>query len=353
MLFVFLINVLQDKSLANKYFSIYLINISVTIFLFLLIEIDFDKFGLFLLPFQITSLLLIGPILWLFVNSVTGERKKNIYPHLILPLLTGAFALILYVLTFLVKDPKSVLRIKILLLNLSLSSIVYGVILINVFYIYKSLKLYKRHLNRVGDVYSYTEKVNLSWLKPIIYGYIVFVLAWVLPTLISDMVGIFWSDIVHNCIVLGYIIFCGYTALKHQPIIIETIEKGDDNKNVEIDLQSPFFIELKDLLLKGMEEEKLYLDPSLTINSLAKELNTNGKYLSQLINNEFNKSFVVFINEYRIEEVKKMLLDRQNNILSIEGIGYEAGFKSKSAFNVAFKKYTGETPSVFLKQMLK
>ncbi|NQY31110.1 MAG: AraC family transcriptional regulator [Flavobacteriaceae bacterium] len=113
------------------------------------------------------------------------------------------------------------------------------------------------------------------------------------------------------------------------------------------DVNTEFHKGLKAKLLTIMEKEKLYLDASLTIHSLANQLNSNSKYLSQLINNDLKKNFVLFVNEYRIREAKRLLLDKSNNNITIESIGYDVGFKSKSAFNAVFKKITNQTPSEF------
>jgi len=96
-----------------------------------------------------------------------------------------------------------------------------------------------------------------------------------------------------------------------------------------------------------MDEDKLFLDSSLTIHSLANKLNSNNKYVSQLINNDLNKNFVMFVNEYRINEAKKSLLDDSDNKLTIESIGYDSGFKSKTAFNRVFKQFTNQTPTQY------
>ena len=106
-------------------------------------------------------------------------------------------------------------------------------------------------------------------------------------------------------------------------------------------------VALKDRAVALVESEKLYANQEISIYDLATALNTNSKYLSQAINRQLKKSFIVFINEYRIEEAKKMLLSDEYKHLTIEGIGQVAGFKSKSAFNSAFKKMTGTTPSAF------
>lgn len=94
-----------------------------------------------------------------------------------------------------------------------------------------------------------------------------------------------------------------------------------------------------------MTEKELFKDPNLKVNELAKEISISGHQLSQLLNNKIEKNFTLFVNEYRINEACKMLSTNTN--LSIEGIGNEVGFNSKSTFFTAFKKIKGTTPSVY------
>jgi AraC-like DNA-binding protein len=60
-------------------------------------------------------------------------------------------------------------------------------------------------------------------------------------------------------------------------------------------------------------------------------------------------NFANFINQQRVEYAKKALKKDENKLLTIESIGEKSGFKSKSSFNAAFKKFTGQTPSDYLK----
>lgn len=101
---------------------------------------------------------------------------------------------------------------------------------------------------------------------------------------------------------------------------------------------------------KLLEKEKLFTRHDLTIDKLARRLSTNRTYLSQIINDDFGKSYSNFINEYRVKEATKMLSDSEKGKkYSIEAIAKDAGFNSISNFNMVFKKYTGITPSIFLK----
>lgn len=99
----------------------------------------------------------------------------------------------------------------------------------------------------------------------------------------------------------------------------------------------------------AFEAKKVFKDPDLSLNKLSDLLNTNNRYLSQIINESFNKSFVNLVNEYRIREARKLLADPQYNHFTIESVAQMVGYNSKSAFNRSFKKITGLTPSFFQK----
>jgi len=112
-------------------------------------------------------------------------------------------------------------------------------------------------------------------------------------------------------------------------------------------------VEAKFLLEKleqVMNEKEMYKNPSLKLNDVAMELNIVGNRLSQLLNDNLGKSFNQFINEFRIKEAKKLL--KTKNDYTLEAIGYEAGFRSKSSFYSIFKKHTNTTPANFKKSNL-
>ena len=124
-----------------------------------------------------------------------------------------------------------------------------------------------------------------------------------------------------------------------------------ENDNSEFDkqnnLQEEQMLKIVDLINDAMINKKLYLDSELSLNKLSKILGINRTYISQTINDKFDRNYSSLINEYRVKEAQKLLIKETN--LTYEGIGFEVGFKSKSAFNSAFKTYTGVTPSIFVK----
>ena len=94
-----------------------------------------------------------------------------------------------------------------------------------------------------------------------------------------------------------------------------------------------------------IREKKLYQDPNLKLNDLAKHINITPHQLSQLLNDNLGKSFSTYINEYRIQEACKII--GTDDRLTFEAIGYEVGYNSKSTFYTAFKKVTDTTPALY------
>ncbi|GAA4115678.1 helix-turn-helix domain-containing protein [Aquimarina addita] len=99
-----------------------------------------------------------------------------------------------------------------------------------------------------------------------------------------------------------------------------------------------------------IKTNEYYLINSVSLKSLAKELNTHPNYISKTINSSRHQNFNDFINQYRIEVSKKRLLDKAYKHLTIEAIGNSVGFKSKATFYNAFKKHVAISPSAFIKQ---
>jgi len=99
--------------------------------------------------------------------------------------------------------------------------------------------------------------------------------------------------------------------------------------------------------------EKIFLKPDLTITEVADKIETNKRYLSQVINEKVNKNFNTYLNEARVNEARKLLTQKEYWNYTIESIAYKVGFNSKSSFNLAFKKTTGITPSFFLNTLKK
>lgn len=125
------------------------------------------------------------------------------------------------------------------------------------------------------------------------------------------------------------------------------------NKQVEDDIGIADEV-VNDILrkLSEFEEKHQFLQNNISISSLAKEINTNTKYLSKVINYHKNKSFTNYVNELRVQYSVEQL--RENASLknyTIQGIAQEMGFNSAESFSAAFKKSTGIKPSYFMRKL--
>ena len=130
---------------------------------------------------------------------------------------------------------------------------------------------------------------------------------------------------------------------KNRETIFKDIPKKYESKKIENEEAESLIL----LLNQAVEQEQFYRNTNIKLNDVAKHLNISSHKLSQLLNDNLGKSFAMFINECRINEAKKLL--KENNQYTLEAIGFEAGFSSKSTFYATFKKIVGQTPAEFKK----
>ncbi|RSC93656.1 helix-turn-helix domain-containing protein [Tenacibaculum singaporense] len=98
-----------------------------------------------------------------------------------------------------------------------------------------------------------------------------------------------------------------------------------------------------------MMENKLYLNPNLSLKDLASYIELPTNYVSQLLNQGVNKNFSEYVNTFRLNEFKERVILDENKNVTIMSIAYDSGFNSKTVFNTFFKKKEGITPNTYLK----
>ncbi|MFS4494076.1 helix-turn-helix domain-containing protein [Maribacter sp. 2308TA10-17] len=213
-----------------------------------------------------------------------------------------------------------------------------------------NLVLVNKHQEMVRDHFSRTQLRELRWVRLfLIFSFVAYIvyfpLYYLLPeniysklfVLIIDYVTIYWifffGLIQRN--VLSILSENGYYSLQKKETKQTTIKPQNENL-------AALFTKI-DEHLKSSES---YVKSELTIVDVAKDLQIHTKQISAAINKIQNQNFNSYINQFRIEKAIDLLKSQDIN-LSIEGIGYEVGFHSKSAFYAAFKKITGTTPSKF------
>ncbi|MDR3047289.1 MAG: AraC family transcriptional regulator [Bacteroidales bacterium] len=108
----------------------------------------------------------------------------------------------------------------------------------------------------------------------------------------------------------------------------------------------------KELFLQCLslfQNDKIYLNPDITVQDIAKTLNCNKNNLSKIVNTCSRKTFPALLNEYRVKEAIRLLTDEKKSAYKLEVIGEMSGYKNRQVFHCAFKKETGVTPNDFRK----
>jgi len=213
----------------------------------------------------------------------------------------------------------------------------------------------KHHKKRVQLFSSNTSEIDLDWLENIIVALVVLSIFIGLYNMLFRSINL---NIYANMVSVVIIFLVAYNALKQKEIfllnenqrnlIIKTVQKANTEKQKVIpdnDLEK-----LKSELSQLMDHKQPFLDAELSLKRLAELINITPHQLSYVINEGFNENFFLFVNRYRVEKVKELLLDKEKKHLSILGIAFESGFNSKTSFNTTFKKISSQTPSEFKKR---
>ena len=133
---------------------------------------------------------------------------------------------------------------------------------------------------------------------------------------------------------------------------LERKAKEKEKEKYKSSSLNPLFVEEKTKQLKHlMEEDRLYREENISLQSLAEQLSLSSHQLSQILNETLKQSFSDFINSYRIAEVRKIFSNPKGAEKKNSTVAQEVGFNSLTAFYKAFKKYTGMTPSQFKKNV--
>lgn len=295
-------------------------------------------------------LLAIPPTFYIYVTTLSDSTKISTYlPHYFIPV--TLFIINFFAFSYLSFSSNTTDFIYTASENVmnyaNFFAILFIFPILNIYYIYKSVKFYKLHKKKIKDVFSFDVGVNLKWMLHYISGYIIFMLC--IYLLQFNILSAFKTPIsVFMILYLGYV---GLKGLKQTTIIFDD-SNPSDNTSTHTEKSSPETTnnQLTSRIIEVMTNDALYLNSDLTIHQLSKKVNSNSKTISQILNTEFKQNFVSFINSYRIDHAKKILSMKTHEHYTIEAIGEESGFNSKSAFNRAFKKYTNSTPSQYKKE---
>lgn len=282
---------------------------------------------------------LIGPLIYLYINSFTKKKDLNDYKTLVhfIPF-TG-------VLIFLAFYYRTIDFFIIWLSKIDLFDTIF-ILAHNLFYIVLSiLSLLSIKISFKSFFSSIKASTQNTWLQILLLG---FIIIWIVNLNSFAIIMIVrrpsWCAYTGSIFALTVFLFVNTIMffLLLKPDIYYIIEKYKHNKINDIDKKA-YLQKLKDY----MEKDKAYLDPDITLESVASALSINSRILSQIINETFKKNFKGYILEYRLKDSMQMLSDSKCSNLTILEILYKVGFNSKSAFNNQFKIYTNLTPQEY------
>ena len=159
-------------------------------------------------------------------------------------------------------------------------------------------------------------------------------------------------DAIQVVVIAGFLIVATYLALR-QPQLFSSEPTASPRKKYATSSLKPEDRAVYAEKLRGvMQTQKPYRDGNLTLPQLARSVSLTPHLLSQLLNEHVGENFAQFVNRHRIEEAKAQLVDPAYQHFTIAAIAEEVGFNSTSAFNAAFKKITGATPSQYRQRSL-
>jgi AraC-like DNA-binding protein len=320
----------QNNKLANTYFAFFLITIGLQLTFKVITKIWLMEHVLF--PYLLTYKFpyLIGPLLFLYVKA----RRDNTF-HLrdLLHFIPFGGAAILTYLTGIQRmdipgiHPYSQAAVQLLSLS------IYG---------YASLRLQNINLQRFIAIAFLAEMIITVTLAFMYMYYGKFPDVRLL--FITLTVLVYWIS---------------YKAISQPDLFLEkdatpmvSMELQKTTKYSHSSLKPAEASRIENDLHILLQQEKFYLDSSLTIDGLSVKLKTSRHHLSQVLNEKLNKSYLDFISDLRLEEARRRLSAPANFRYTIASIALDSGFSSVSNFNEIFKKRYNITPSKFRDQQL-
>ncbi len=184
-----------------------------------------------------------------------------------------------------------------------------------------------------------TVRAHEKWLLAVYFTNFVVVASYTLSVL-----KIFNVAYISGAITFSIAFYANALLLTHRHRL-EHLFEPEPEKYQDKKLPPELAKTLAEQLATTLQQPKVYQNPDLKLADLAQEMGISSHQLSQLLNDNLQKTFASYLHEFRIAKACELLA--QNTPLKTEAIGYEVGYQSKSTFFAAFKKITGRTPAAY------
>lgn len=354
----FLLTVKTENKLANRLFAIFFILTAVDLSGFFVYDFIYGKVNLEV--FRWTTCLIEMPLFYLYVLSVCYSDFRLKWKHLL-----HAIPFIVVNLAFVPRFyfAPTAEKLHFFEFHNQMPEMHFFLILVEVqyfFYIISVFLILKKYREIYLENYTNPSTSTYKWLfqiTAVFLGSHTLVLLKGLLRYTDFNETFIWANILVGSVALLVTCWFVLKAMNHPELFRginsklqlakdilpkenQAVAEIKDNQNDAIKVQIE---ELK----QYMTQKEPYLDPSLTIQELANQINIPVRDLSVLINHYMDQHFFDFVNEYRIQKAMSILKNPSKKELTVLEILYEVGFNSKSSFNTSFKKYTNLTPTAY------
>lgn len=347
----------NSNDLSIKVLMSFMVLVFVLSITILIHESGYLNISRFLDSLKMSLMLVIHPLFYLYIKSLTINRIKwktfavHLMPACIVFLLASLFYLLLdkneaiaYLSKYMLGEPSDSLIINYLYGLLLFSKYIHAAqVVVYFIWVYKLLR---DHEVQVNHFFSTTDNYKLSWLFTFNFMYtfmsLMGAMSNLLPTRIVYSTNIF---IEITMILFGlFTLYLGIKGMEQKSVgqIIDLNDHWDTTDEETNDLSNEFVVKK---INRYIVEGKAFLNPGLKIWDIVENTGINRTYISQTINSEYNYNFNHYINKLWIETACNML--KENNHHCIESVAYECGFNSLPTFNRAFKRFTGTLPSKY------
>ncbi|MBL4879741.1 MAG: AraC family transcriptional regulator [Oleispira sp.] len=296
--------------------------------------------------------LALAPLFYFYVVSLVQSEftfAKKDWLHFMPFLLSQSYAIVVYIATMQTPLlPEKELTASSFHFNEIKGFEEYLTILSTLVYLYFGYRHIRNYKYWLSNNTSDTQFSELNFLNNLVFGFLFFSIYMIVNLILNQFLDqpYQWRWQLSHLMIATLVYYMGLVGYKNSDLIPQDFSiklHGKTKKsNVMVDL---------DIIAKlsiAIETDKVYLDPKLSLQELAKILNVNETILSNTINTHYKKNFRSLINELRVKEVETRLLNDGMGNLSLLGLAKDCGFNSEASFYRIFKATTGSTPKQFL-----
>lgn len=252
-------------------------------------------------------------------------------------------------------------------------------------YLTLSLRLLRRYRRWLPDNFSEMSQLRLQWLRVLLLVLALVSIQWLVEVVLREFFNLYYTYDYSTWLLGGVVLLIGVVGLRQADMRAVHFTPAEATENAPQPLATTaqpapeaaggYFsgkaaentvsvapatgraaavavdAVVQERIRRALEDERLYLNPTLTLAELSAHTGLAPRLISFTVNNGFGQSFNDLVNGYRVEAVKRRLANPADVArLTLLGIAFECGFNSKTTFNRIFKQFTGVAPSEFAPQ---